>query len=98
MVVLYVDDTIIAGLDSKTIDELVKDLGVNNQDYIHNFQLRDEGEVSDFLCIKIENTGIRQFYLTQTGLIHQVLKAQGMKESHLINDPGTDTNLELIKM
>ena len=40
--VFYVDDIIIAGPDSKKIDELIKDLGVSNQDDVHNFQSRDE--------------------------------------------------------
>ena len=61
--VVYIDDTIIAGPNNKKIDELVKDLGVNNQNYIHNFQLRDEDEVSNLLSIRIDKTGKRQFNL-----------------------------------
>ena len=34
---IYVDDIIIAGPDSKKIDELIKDLGVSNQDDVHDF-------------------------------------------------------------
>ena len=40
--VFYVDDIIIAGPDSKKIDELIKDLGVSNQDDVHNSQSKDE--------------------------------------------------------
>ena len=40
--VFYVDDIIIAGPDSKKIDGLIKDLGVSNQDDVHNSQSKDE--------------------------------------------------------
>ena len=93
MCVVYIDDSIIAGPDSKHIDESAKDLGVNTQDYIHNFQLRDEGEVGDFLGIRIEKTGKRQFDLTQTELIDNVLKVSGMEESRPTNAPATESNL-----
>ena len=79
--VVYVDDTIIAGPDSNKIDELIKDLGVSNEDYGQHFQLRDEDEVGDFLGIRLENTGKRHFDLTQTGLIDNFLKTTGMEES-----------------
>ena len=55
--IVYVDDSIIAGLDSIKIDELIKDLGVSNEDCIHNSQLKDESEVGDVLRIRIEKTG-----------------------------------------
>ena len=52
--VIYADDIIIAGLDSNTINELIKDFGVSNQDYVNTFQLRDEGGVGYYLSIRID--------------------------------------------
>lgn len=72
--IVNVNNTIIAGTDSNKIDELVKDLIVSDQNYVHNFQLRDEGEIGYFLEIIIDKIGKRQFDLTQTELINKVLK------------------------
>ena len=40
----------------------------------HTFELRDKGEVGDFLGIRIEKTGSKRFTLTHNGLINKVLK------------------------
>ena len=66
--VINVDDTILAGPDSKAIEEVITSLGVENEEQQHKFELRDEGEVGDFLGIRIENSSPSQFTLTQTGL------------------------------
>jgi hypothetical protein len=47
--VIYVDDTIFAGPDAAKIQEEIKSLGVSNFEEQHKFELRDEGEVGDFL-------------------------------------------------
>ena len=49
--VVYVDDTIIAGPDSSEIEKLISSLGVATDEQRHSFELRDEGEVGDFLGI-----------------------------------------------
>ena len=49
--VVYVDDTIIAGPDPNEIEKLIQSLGVGDNELRHTFQLRDEGEVGDFLGI-----------------------------------------------
>jgi hypothetical protein len=77
---IYVDDTIITGPDSAAIEHLIKDLGVKSDDHLHTFELRDEGEVGDFLGIRIEKVGDKAFNLSQTGLIDKVLKTSGMEE------------------
>ena len=52
--IVYVDDTIIAGPNSTAIDALITSLGIQKDGQAHSFELRDEGEVGDFLGIRIE--------------------------------------------
>jgi hypothetical protein len=79
MVVVYVDDTIICGPDSKEIEKLIADLGVSDDEHREVFELRDEGNVGDFLGIRIEKQG-DSYLLTQTGLTEKVIKAACMEE------------------
>ena len=51
--VVYVDDTLIAGPNSQAIEEEIRLIGITNDEFQHKFQLRDEGEVEDFLGIRI---------------------------------------------
>jgi hypothetical protein len=51
------------------------------------FQLRDEGEVGDFLGIRIEKQKGNSFPLTQTGLIEKVIKAGGMEDCNKVATP-----------
>ena len=78
---IYVDDTIITGPDTKAIEDLITSLGVTSDEQIHTFELRDEGEVGAFLGIQIERNKNDTFYLTQTGLIKKVLATAGMENS-----------------
>ena len=76
---VYVDDTILASPDSKAIAREIPGLVVSTDEQRHQFQLRDEGKVGDFLGIRIEKLSPRKFNLTQTGLINKVLKASDME-------------------
>ena len=67
--VIYVDDTIITGLDEQAIQDLITSLGVADEEQVHTFELRDESEVGAFLGIQIERQSNDSFTLTQTGLI-----------------------------
>jgi hypothetical protein len=62
--VIYVDDTIFAGPDEFKIAEEIAGLGVIKNKTQHSFQLRDEGEVGDFLGIRIAKEGEGTFLLT----------------------------------
>ena len=95
--VVYVDDTIIAGPDSDAIEHEIKLLGITNDEYHHKFQLRDEGEVGDFLGIRIKKTGPNQFNLTQPGLIDKVIRTAGMDDSKPVATPSSTTNLGIDK-
>ena len=87
--VIYVDDTIFAGPDQNRIDEEIKVLGIKQGDEEKPLEFRDEGELSAFLGIKIEQKGEKQFYLSQPGLITKVLKAAGMEDSNPNSTPST---------
>ena len=97
MCVIYVDDTIIAGPDSKEIDKLITSLGVAKDEQRHTFELRDEGEVGDFLGIRIEKGANNSFVLTQSGLINKVLKEASMTDCNSSPTPANTTPLHLDK-
>jgi hypothetical protein len=89
--IVYVDDTILTGPDAQAIEDVIKSLGIKKNDQMHTFKLRDEGEVGDFLGIRIEKVGSDSFQLSQTGLINKVLKASGMEDANTAPTPsGTD--------
>ena len=58
---IYVDDTILAGPNPLELEKLITDLGISSEEHCHSFDLRDEGEVGDFLGIHIEKAGARKF-------------------------------------
>ena len=60
--VIYVDNTILAGPSPLALDNLIADLGISSDEHCHSFDLRDEGEVGDFLGIYIEKAGSQNFY------------------------------------
>ena len=93
---IYVDDTIITGPDTQAIEELILSLGMTEDDQVHTFELRDEGEVGAFLGIQIERNANQTFYLTQTGLIQKVLTVAGMDNSKCtVKTPAATTPLGL---
>mmetsp|Transcript_15021 Transcript_15021/g.28265 ORF Transcript_15021/g.28265 Transcript_15021/m.28265 type:complete len:2300 (+) Transcript_15021:159-7058(+) len=85
--VVYVDDTILCGPNSDMLEQEIQSLGVNNLETRHTFQLRNEGEIGDFLGIRIQKQGEDSFYLTQTGLIDKVLTLTGMENCNAISTP-----------
>lgn len=86
IVVVYVDDTIIAGPNGQDIEDLITRLGVCSEEQHHTFELRDEGEVGDFLGIRIERHKTN-FELTQTGLINKVLAESKMEDCNPAKTP-----------
>ena len=93
--VVYVDDTIIAGPDSDAIESLITDLGVAKDEHRHTFELRDEGEVGDFLGIRIGKMDNTSFHLSQTGLISKILKESNMENANSCKTPASPTPLHL---
>ena len=55
--ILYVDDKILCGLNLDEINQGIIGLGIKGEDHVHRFQLKDEGQVGDFLGIIIGKLG-----------------------------------------
>ena len=49
MCVVYIDDTIITGPNPTAIGKLITSLGISDEEHHHTFDLRDEGEVGNFV-------------------------------------------------
>jgi hypothetical protein len=57
--------------EDDALENEIRGLGVNNLEQRHSFQSRNEGEVGDFLGIRIQKKGKDSFVLTQTGPYQQ---------------------------
>ncbi len=67
--VLYTDDSILAGPDSKELDSIIEDMKKAE------FDLTVEGDIADFLGVKFERgENGKSFNLTQPHLIDDLLK------------------------
>jgi hypothetical protein len=75
MYVLYCDDSIITGKTDKEIDQVIKDLKGQKLD------LTDEGDIGDFLGVKIQKQSDGTMFLSQPHLIDQILR-----DCHMDND------------
>jgi hypothetical protein len=78
--IVYTDDTILLGPDKKEIDNLVKQLA-------EKFNIEDQGELSDYLGIKIERKEDGTMMWTQPNLIHSVLRDLKLEGEGLKNQP-----------
>jgi hypothetical protein len=65
--IVYTDDTILLGPDKDEIDHLVKRLG-------KTFKIEDQGNLSDYLGIKIEKKPDGMLEWTQPTLTQSILK------------------------
>ena len=90
--VVYVYDTILAGPDASDYDTIVS-LGIVDEEQRHSFEIRHEGEVGDFLEIRIEKSTSRASTLTQTGLIKKLLKECDMQVCNAAKTPSSTTSL-----
>ena len=91
--VIYVDDTILAGPDGDELEKEIAGLGVSSNEQQHKFELRNEGEVGDFLGIRIEKMGDQHFLLSQPGLINKVLKEAVMQDASTAPTPAVVQSL-----
>ena len=94
--VAYVGDTII-GNDGDAIESEIHGLGVSKDEQHHKFELRDKGEVGDFLGIMIEKEGHVKFHLTQISLIDKVLQVSGIGNCNKDKTPVSTTHLGIDK-
>ena len=93
IVVVYVDDTIIAGPDANKIEKLIKDLGVADKEERETFMLHDKWSVGDFHGIHIEKCTNDNFKLSQISLIEKVIKASGMIDCNTAVTPSSSNPL-----
>jgi Reverse transcriptase (RNA-dependent DNA polymerase) len=91
--VVYVDDTIIGALDITDINREILSLGILDKTKKHVFTLRNEGAVSDFLGIRIQQIDKLKFKLTQLGLIEKILTTMNLEECNGCQTPATSEPL-----
>jgi hypothetical protein len=89
MCVVYVDDTIFARPDASALEQEIRSLGIDDGEKRHTFELRNKGEVANFLGVSIVKLGPGHFHLTQTGLIDKVLKTIGGERLNGCDTPAT---------
>ena len=92
---VYVDDKILCGPNLDKINEEIRGLGIKGEDQVHSFQLKDEGQVGDFLGIRIEKLGPGTFNLTQSGLTNKVLAAANMTDYNSVPTPNSTVFLSI---
>jgi len=82
---VYVDDGIYAGPDSAEIDELIASLGKDDKCEI-TFKVTDEGEIDDYLGVKVERLEDGRIKLSQPHLIDQILEELGFRDNTKAKD------------
>jgi hypothetical protein len=73
------------------LEREIKYIGVKEYQFNHSFQLRYEGEVGDFLGIRIEKQKGNSCILTQTGLIEKGIKAGVIEDWNKVATPAETT-------
>jgi hypothetical protein len=64
----YVDDTILIDPSNKEIDKIIKQLKE------HNFDVQDEGQIEDFLGVRIQHKKDGTIEMSQPHLVQQILQ------------------------
>ena len=82
--IVYTDDTILLGPHKEEIDNLVKALA-------KMFEIEDQGELSDYLGIKLERKPDGKMEWTQPTLIHSILRDLKLEGEGLKNQPKVRT-------
>lgn len=76
MLVIYVDDCLIAGKTEKLVTDLIARLRARN------FKLTHQSSISDFLGIKFRRLDDGRIEATQAGLIKKIIEATGLQDSN----------------
>ena len=89
---VYVDDCLFFGKESKDIDAIIRDLQEPEDESKEKFLLNEEDDVAGFLGILFqketnEKGEIYKIKLTQTGLIKRILAVTGMNDCARISTP-----------
>ena len=86
--IVYTDDTILLGPNKKEIDEVFKKLD-------NTFNIEDQGELSDYLGIKIVRNSNGTMEWSQPTLTNSILKDLGLVDVKTNNQPTTRTTPSL---
>ena len=76
--ICYVDDCLWFARDIKNINRVLKSFEEDGDKY--NWEMSDEGTVTEYLGINIKATGDGGYRLTQPGLTQKILEATGMTD------------------
>ena len=90
---VYVDDTILVGLNLEKLNKEITGLGVSNKNQNCSFQLKNEGQVGYFVGIRIEKLGERKFHLIKTEFINTILKVANMEDYNPFTTPSSTVPL-----
>jgi hypothetical protein len=82
---IYVDDVCVVGTSQAKIDALLQSFKDDGDQY--NWEMTEEGSISDFLGIDIRRVSQRVWKMTQEGLIDSVLVATGMTTCNAKDTP-----------
>ena len=77
VMLIYIDDCLVFSPESKLIDKTISDL----RDSCKNFEIDDQGDVSDFLGIEVTHLKDGSIKLTQPHLIDAILKDLHLQEN-----------------
>ena len=77
MMLMYIGDCLVFSPDSKLIDKTISDLRNSSK----NFEINDQGDVSDFLGIEVTHLNDGSIKLTQPHLIDTILKDLHVQEN-----------------
>ena len=77
MMLMYIGDCLVFSPDSKLIDKTISDLRNSSK----NFEINDQGDVSDFLGIEVTHLNDGSIKITQPHLIDTILKDLHLQEN-----------------
>jgi hypothetical protein len=90
--VVYVYSSIFFGPDGALLDAEMQGLGMSSREHSHSFELLDEGEVGEFISIRIKKTVPVTCELTQMVLIDNGLNYVGLGECCGVSTPAEKRN------
>ena len=85
--VLYTDDSILAGPDPKELDQVIEDMKNIKLD------ITVEGDIADFLGVKIEHKEDGSYHLTQPHLIESIIKDLRLEDAKYKDTPAMSSRI-----
>jgi hypothetical protein len=85
--VLYTDDSILAGPDPKELDQVIEDMKNVKLD------ITVEGDISDFLGVKIDRKDDGTYHLTQPQLVESIIKDLRLEDAKIKDTPAMSSRI-----